>query len=86
MWDPHTDSIKQVNPSIRVRNELETFVGMAESEVKEELYQKSKILNWLLEHNVMDINSVGRVIAEYYRDKSMVWDMVEKGKKPEELL
>ena len=61
-------------------------MGMTESEVKEELSRKAKILDWLLGHKVMDINSVGRIVAEYYRDKSVVWDLAERGKKPDELL
>jgi len=76
-WDPKTDSIKKVNPSIRVREDIETFSGMNETEINKNIEEKKKILEWLLAHDIKDINDVGRIVAEYYKNKKRILSLVE---------
>ncbi|ODS40793.1 hypothetical protein BEH94_10945 [Candidatus Altiarchaeales archaeon WOR_SM1_SCG] len=85
-WDPNMDYVKAVNPSVRLKEELEEFVGMTEKEMNQNLSEKSMILDWMLEHKVMDINDVGKIIAEYYRDNDTILELVNENKSPEELL
>jgi len=85
-WDPNMDYVKSVNPSIRLKEELEEFVGMTEKEMNDNIMDKKRTLEWMLEHKVMDIGSVGRIIAEYYRDNDVVLELVNKNESPESLL
>ena len=47
---------------------------------------KQVILNWMLKNNIKTVNSVGKVIAEYYNDKSNVVDISSKNKPPSHVL
>ena len=47
-------------------------------EVKENLEGKKKILRWLVKNKIKDINKVGRIISDYYKDPETVLKMVEK--------
>ncbi|MEA3254575.1 MAG: ATPase, T2SS/T4P/T4SS family [Candidatus Altiarchaeota archaeon] len=79
-WQPRTDTVKKVSSSIRLQDELETFTGMTEKEIAEDLTGKENILNWLLRRDIKDVNDVGKIIAEYYLDKETVLDLVEHDK------
>ncbi|PKP53973.1 MAG: secretion protein [Candidatus Altiarchaeales archaeon HGW-Altiarchaeales-3] len=85
-WNPTTDYVEAKNPSIRLKEELEEFVGITDREITANLEDKTKILKWMFEHEVMDIASVGKIIAEYYRDTNIVMQVVNKNKDPLELL
>ncbi|ODS42898.1 MAG: hypothetical protein MSIBF_06440 [Candidatus Altiarchaeales archaeon IMC4] len=85
-WDAKTDTIKQVNKSIRVKEELERFTGMNEKEMYEELANKQAVLEWLFEQGIHSVSDVGKIINEYYSDKETVLELArssKKGKKPE---
>jgi len=79
-WNPQTDTIKQVNPSVRVLNELEMFTGMTESDMLEDIEGKKNILEWLLKKDIKEVNDVGKIITEYYVDKDTVLELVEGDK------
>jgi len=82
-WNPRSDTIERISDSIRFKEELELFSGMNEKEIEEDLKGKEKILKWLLEHDIRNVNDVGRIVTEYYIDKSTVLDLVEQGKEIE---
>jgi archaeal flagellar protein FlaI len=74
-WDPRTDNINKMYPSIRVKDELAMFTGMNDKEIEENLRDKQAILEWMLAAGIMDVNSVGRIITEYYMDKDRIVNM-----------
>ncbi|MFH1404123.1 MAG: type II/IV secretion system ATPase subunit [Candidatus Altiarchaeota archaeon] len=79
-WNPRTDSIERLNQSIRIAKDLEMFTGMSPEDIEVDLTGKRRILEWMVEKNIMDVNSVGRVVTEYYLDKEAVLDVVENKK------
>jgi flagellar protein FlaI len=79
-WNPRNDIIEKTYPSVRVNRDLEIFTGMDEVEIEEDLEDKRKILEWMLEQNIMEVNEVGRVVTEYYLDKEAVLELVESKK------
>ncbi|MBU0761747.1 MAG: type II/IV secretion system ATPase subunit [Candidatus Altiarchaeota archaeon] len=80
-WDPRTDTINKVYPSLRIKEELSMFTGMNEKEIEVDLAGKKKILDWLLQTDVKGVNEVGLVVTEYYRDKNHILEVAESGKK-----
>jgi flagellar protein FlaI len=78
-WDAKTDSVKPINKSQRIIEEIEMHTGYSLAEIKKDLKEKESILTWLLEKQVKDVESVGRVVSEYYRDKDKILDIVKKG-------
>jgi archaeal flagellar protein FlaI len=76
-WDAKTDSVKQVNKSLRVMEEISMHTGLSEPEIKKNLKDKETILAWMLEHQIKDVESVGKVVSEYYRDEKRVLDIAK---------
>ncbi|MFH0861737.1 MAG: type II/IV secretion system ATPase subunit [Candidatus Altiarchaeota archaeon] len=76
-WEPRTDSINRMYPSIRIKDELALFTGMSEKEIEENISDKKAILEWMLAAGIKDVNSVGRIITEYYLDKSKIINMAK---------
>ncbi|MFH0859564.1 MAG: type II/IV secretion system ATPase subunit [Candidatus Altiarchaeota archaeon] len=77
-WNARTDTIESVYPSLRIKEELEVFAGMNESEIEQDLEGKKKILKWLLDNHINSVNEVGRLVTQYYIDKDVVIDVIGK--------
>ncbi len=59
---------------------IKTFTGMTTKEVRNNLAEKVKILNYLLKHNIDTVDDVGRIMAEYYTDKENLMKFVNANK------
>ncbi len=79
-WQPRSDTIERISPSIRVMEELEMFTGMNEREMWDDVRGKKQILEWLLRRDIRDVNDVGKIINEYYMDKDTVLDLIKHDK------
>ncbi|MFQ5405552.1 MAG: type II/IV secretion system ATPase subunit [Candidatus Micrarchaeia archaeon] len=79
-WNARTDKLEKVGESIRITNELTLHTGMTIKEIRAELTEKETILSQMLKQKIHDVNSVGRVIAAYYRQPDKVSELAAKGK------
>lgn len=77
-WSPAKDTIKKHSESIRLFDELGMHTGMGAQELKREILEKQKVLDWMVDKKVKDVNSVGRVIGAYYNDPERVVRGVKK--------
>ncbi|MFH1054842.1 MAG: type II/IV secretion system ATPase subunit [Candidatus Altiarchaeota archaeon] len=77
-WEPRTDTLGKMYPSIRVKEELALFTGMNEKEIEEDIQDKKQVLDWMLASGVYEVNSVGRVVTEYYMNKEKITGMAKK--------
>lgn len=85
-WKPRTDTLEKSWKSVRLFDEISLHTGMSDVEIDEELRRKQQILDWMLGRKVRTVNTVGKVIADYYNDKSFVFDVAEKNKPPSAIL
>jgi flagellar protein FlaI len=85
-WRPTTDTIEKVKNSVRLLNEIRLHTGMTDDEMRDDLKGKEKILQWMLENNIKTVNTVGKVVAEYYHDRDMVLKIVESKGNPKEII
>lgn len=76
-WIPEDDRIVQHSESSRLFEELSRNTGMAESEIKENLEQRKKILNYLLKNNIRSLEDFGKVMNFYYLDKDELLKHIE---------
>lgn len=60
------DALAKEHQSVRLMKTLEEFTGMSRQEINNEIKEKVRILNWMVKHDISDVDSVGKVIAEYY--------------------
>ena len=85
-WDARDDKISKKNQSVRILEELKLFTGMNETELKQDLKNKQKILDWMVRHNVNTIDSVGHTISSFYSDSEGFVKKISKDPKPNEVL
>ena len=85
-WKPLTDTIERARSSIRLINEIRMHTGMTDEQMEFDLQEKETVLQWMLDNKVKTVNTVGKVVAEYYHDKDKVLKIVKSGGKPEEII
>jgi len=85
-WDPRTDKIKPKNRSKRIFSEIQLHTGMTDKEIGDDLKEKESILLWMFKNKVSTLDTVGKVVAEYYKDPDYVLNVAKKNKKPSEIL
>ncbi len=85
-WQPRTDKFLKVKNSIRVVEDLNLHTGMTPDEINKNLEQKERVLQWMLDNNVKDINSFGTVMRYYYKEKDYLLDLVNNNKSASEIL
>lgn len=76
-WNLKGDGFMQVSDSIRLFDQIALYGGYTKSEITDELTEKGKVLEWITNNKIFDVNTVGNVIASYYKDKSKILQIVE---------
>ncbi|MBI4214554.1 type II/IV secretion system ATPase subunit [archaeon] len=85
-WKPRTDTLEKSWKSARLYDEIALHTGMSDAELEDDLRRKEDILQWMLDRNISTVNTVGKVMADYYNDKAFVIDVAEKNKPPSSIL
>ncbi len=67
--DARSDDILPVNVSKTFRQSITLYTGMTDAEITENLEKKVKILQWLVSKNIREVNKIGQIMADYYRNK-----------------
>jgi predicted GNAT superfamily acetyltransferase len=66
-------------------DEIRMHTGMSDREIKEDMTDKENILRWLVNNRINTVNTVGKIIADYYRNSQEVLEIVRKKKKPKDV-
>ena len=85
-WNPREDTFDKVGRLVRIMRELSHYTGMSDTEIEDDLKEKEMILNWMLKHEVFDVDPVGKIFAEYYRDPKRIASFARRNKLPDELI
>ncbi|MCK4634719.1 MAG: type II/IV secretion system ATPase subunit [Candidatus Aenigmarchaeota archaeon] len=92
MWNPRTDRLEKTRKaaklsdiSMRLVEEIQLHTGMSEKELENDLKEKEKILQWAVDNNIKTVNTVGKIMADYYKDKEYVLELVKKKEKPQNI-
>ncbi|HLP79066.1 MAG TPA: ATPase, T2SS/T4P/T4SS family [Acidobacteriota bacterium] len=67
--DVREDDLRPKNESKVFRETLKLYTGMSDADIDKNIAVKIKILKWLVERNIRDVNKIGQIMAEYYRGK-----------------
>ena len=60
---------------------LELYTGSTRAEINHELKEKEKVLNYLVKQKIETVDTVGRVMAEYYTNKDKLMKLVSQNKR-----
>ena len=75
-WNPRNDTFPQIGDMTRLADTLMLYSGYSSKEIDDDIVEKAKVLNWMVKHDVLSVNDAGLVVANYYRNKSRILDMV----------
>jgi flagellar protein FlaI len=81
-----TGELEMTNRSEKLFKDLQELSGDSIKEINTDLDEKKMILDWLVKKNIATVNSVGKVIAEYYKNKETVLKVVKEDRDPREVL
>ena len=59
---------------------LTLFTGFTEVDIKKDLFEKQKVLEYLVKQNIGTVDGVGRVMAEYYTNKEKLMSLIKANK------
>ncbi len=82
-WNARDDKLERVGNFVRLVDELTMHTGMTINEIETDISEKKQILDFALEHKIDKVNSIGSLIAEYYKNRSELMDEISKNKVPE---
>ena len=84
-WVPADDKISKITNSYRVLNDIKLYTGMSDTDITKDLADKEIILQWLVNNQIKDINTVGKIVSEYYRDSKRILGEIQSGRiRPED--
>lgn len=72
--------LKKVAESKALISTIEMFTGFTRNEINGSLNEKEAVLKWLVKNKVNTVDTVGRVMAEYYTNKDSLMDYVKRNK------
>jgi flagellar protein FlaI len=72
--------LKKVANSKALLGTIELFTGFNRSELNKSLNEKVAILKWMAKHNINTVDTVGRIMAEYYTNNDNLMAFVRKNK------
>lgn len=85
-WNSQEDTFYKKGVSKEVKDKLSRLTGMSESEIEEDIDEKTEILKWMVKKDVSDLETVGKVVAEYYSQEDKLINDIREGKSLEEIV
>lgn len=79
-WLPLEDKIISTGKSIRVLDDITLYTGMDEKAMQRDIDEKKTILEWLVKRDINDVDSVCRIISQYYTDPQSTLKRIKGGK------
>lgn len=79
-YDTKKDRLVQVSKSKSFFQTLKLFTGMSDKELRDEIEEKKQVIDYLVKNDIIDVDSVGRIIAEYYTDKRNLMRYIKANK------
>lgn len=82
-WNARTDSLDPTGVPSKIKRTIAEFSGMSGHDIEIEIEKRAAVLEWMKKQNIRNIQEVGRIIQEYYRDPESIMKRVkaEKGRK-----
>lgn len=78
-WKAANDKIVRRSESVRFFSELELFTGLMKNEIEQDLREKQRVLDWMVEQKINTVEEVGKTISKYYSNKKELFEEI-KGK------
>jgi len=80
-WIPEEDKMVKHSEDSKFIENISKNIGMTLSEMEKNLKEKRMILEWLVENDIRDLKSFGKVMKIYYIDRKRLINAILKTKK-----
>jgi len=77
-WNMRDDTFLQTSEMSSLAETLDLYGGLTKKEINAEIQEKAKILSWMVKNGLTGVNDAGFVVANYYKDKAHVVDIVSR--------
>jgi flagellar protein FlaI len=77
-YDPKKDILKKENKSKTVYEYFRIYSGQTDTEIDHELKEKEEVLKYMLKQQIKTVDTVGKVIAEYYTNKTRLLTFIKR--------
>ncbi len=84
-WNSQNDKTEKKRESEAIFETLKLHTGMTREEMDQNIEDKKKILEWMIENEVSTVDGVGSIVAEYYSEPEKIVKMAEEEEDPKEL-
>ncbi|MDD3084222.1 MAG: ATPase, T2SS/T4P/T4SS family [Candidatus ainarchaeum sp.] len=74
-WVPRNDSWEQLNKPTKLLTTLNQHTGLTEDEINKELLERKKILDWMQNQNITELNQIGYIVKLFYSNPEKVKKM-----------
>lgn len=75
-WNLRSDTFIQVADLSRLAEMIMLYGGYTKTEIGDDVKEKAAVLEWMVANSLFDVDSVGWIVAHYYRDKEKVMEIV----------
>jgi archaeal flagellar protein FlaI len=66
-YNPLKDTMVKKNNLKIVNKTIEIFTGMTDKDIAKDLTEKKKILKWIVDNEISNLNDIGLLMSKYYR-------------------
>ncbi len=77
-WSPESDKLVKHSKSSKFFEQIGRHTSMSEEDIKEDLNLKKKILNWLINHKIRNMEDIGKTMNLYYLNKELLLKKIAK--------
>jgi len=76
--DVAKDVMKSMNKPQRLYKTLKIFSGLSETQIRDDMKEKIKLLKFLVKENIDDVHEIGSIVSDYYSNKEYVFKSLFK--------
>jgi flagellar protein FlaI len=76
-WNMRSDTFVDGAEISRLAQTISLYGGYSQIEIKQEIEEKSIILDWMVRNKVFDVDMCGNIVANYYRNKDRIVELAK---------
>jgi len=80
-WVSEIDDRFENNGGSRILQHVKMQFGWNEKQLKKEIENRKKVLNWMMKNNLRSYEDVGKIVAQYVKDPQVINKLVEEDSK-----
>lgn len=77
IWDARTDTFTTVRESTLLKK-IADMAGMSQSDVREEIEQRAKVIKWMVKRNITDYKKIASIISTFYLSPDFLLGRIER--------